>query len=293
MLLHLFLPPFCSLLLLLSPNRFASLSEFVLVLNPLSLLSLPSLIVLLRLLLALNPYLLLPLFPVSLDFFASVPFFFNPRLSNLLPPYALVLSLLRDSLRLDSFPLLLFSLLLLLLLILAPPSFFVAPSRLNLDAVPFLLLDPSPLGFFLPALADGLLPLSISFFSLFRELPLVFFRFRLGFLGPSLPPDAILLFPLSVVLLPVSLFVHFFLRSSDMLLLGLVGRIGFIFVLLIFLVFLFVCIICVFASFFSACTLSSCFGQLCTVIAFTLSRLLFFPRGFYVSRLMPGSYHLG
>ena len=275
MLLLLFFPFVVSLDLLLFPHSFAPLLQFVLMLDSLCLLSCPIGFPLLLLSRLLQPRFLDPFFPGSLMLFPPDPLFFKACLPDFLPPNTLIFSLLLHSLILNPACLRLFMPLPLLLLIFSLPYFFGAAGLLNQNAFPFLFFDTTLLNFLLSFDADGLLPLTILFLALFSEFALVLFGFLLGLIGPSLLSDALFLFLLAVVLLPVSSCVVLLVRSADVVLLGPVVGVASVLVVLVLLVFVFVRIVCVLAPSLSTCALSSCPRELCTVITALLFSLLF------------------
>ena len=145
--LNLIFPLGLSLGLLPLPDKFAPLPQLFFVLDSLLLLFLPIRSPFSLLPRLLDPLSLDPLFPVFLCLFAPDSLLFDPRLSDLLPPDALVLSRLLDSLILEPSRLCGFMPLPLLLLIPSLPYIFLSPGCLNLNALPLFFLESTLLDF--------------------------------------------------------------------------------------------------------------------------------------------------
>ena len=126
----------------------------------------------------LKPRFLDVIFSDSLCLFAPDFLFFKARLSDLLAPGDLFLSLLLLSLVLDPALLSLLCPFPLLLLIFSLSDFFCAAGLLNRNAPPFLTFDTILLNLLLSLDANALLILTILFFPLFNEFAPVLLRFR-------------------------------------------------------------------------------------------------------------------
>ena len=266
MFLSLFSSGSLSLVLFLRPDSFAPLSELFLMLNPLWLLFLVVIFPLLLLSDSLKPLFLDQLFSVSLFLFAPDACLLNALLSDLLSSDALIFSFLLCSLVLNSARFGLLRPFFLLLLIFSLSGFFDAFGLLNRNAPSFFFFDPALLNFFLSLDADGFWPLALPFFSLFNEFALVLLRFRPDWLLILLLSDALFLFPLAVVCLPVVPGVVLLVWSPDVILLLIPKSITSILLILVLLVFVFLRIVCISASGLSTGALASCLRELWTGI---------------------------
>ena len=214
--------PFMDLLVMLRclPGQgLTALSKLLLMLNSLLLFESSLVIVFLCPLLLLESLLSDRLFPVGLNLDSSLSLLFDPGLSDLLSPYALIFLRLSDSLMLDSSCFDLFIPLASLFIVPCFPLFLVLSLSLDVGSLPCFLFDSALFDLFLSLDADGLIVFSQSLFAFDLQLILVLFSDLPAMLFDSLLSDALFFGLVGLIGLPVALGLLLLVPDSDLLLL--------------------------------------------------------------------------